>query len=419
MSIQTASAVRPPKAASPVPPAERIWAIDALRGLALLGVLAINLHTEFRVSLFEQFLAQPPTDVFDRAAAGFLSFAFEFKAISLFSMLFGVGLAIQRERLAKNPRRLVLLIRRLLALLAFGLIHLVFIWNGDILTEYALAGLLVLPLLFAPVSVSLLTATLLLLAYLSLPFLHLSILPDPDWMAAHAAEARHVYGSAGFFDILRFRVAEVPQIAKLLAFIFPRTLALIVFGAWLWRSGSISKMAERKVGLLAGGILLLVGGIALTAQVKGYFTLVQVGPSSGTAPKLIRNALDEVAPILMALGYAALVLLASRFTRSRAALQWAVPVGRTAFSNYILQSVILGFLFYGYGMGLMGHVGAAAGLAITCAIYAVQAWISAKWLRAHRFGPLEWLWRTLMYGKPQPWTRQKADDLKLEIAAPI
>lgn len=419
MRVQTAAAVRRPKAAAPVPPAERIWAVDALRGLALFGVLAINLHTEFRVSLFEQFLPPPPTSMFDRAAAVFLSFAFEFKAISLFSMLFGVGLAIQHERLATNPQRLELVVRRLFALLAFGVIHLLLIWNGDILTEYAIAGFIVLPLLFAPVSVSLLAAAVLLLGYLSLPFFHLSILPDHGWMIAHASEARRVYGSAGFVDILRFRLSELPQIAKLLAFIFPRTLALILFGAWLWRSGSIRLLAERKLALLAGGIFVLAAGLILTAQDKGYLALVEPGPMSDAAPRLIRSALDEVAPILMALGYAAFVLLASRFTSSRAALQWSVSVGRTAFSSYILQSVILGFLFYGYGLGLMGHLGASAGLAISCAIYALQAWLSAKWLRTHRFGPLEWLWRTLMYGKLQPWARQEADNLNLEIAAAV
>ncbi len=101
--IKTAATISLPKTVRPVPAAERIWAIDALRGLALLGVLAINLHTEFRVSLFEQFLAPPRASGLDGMAATFLSFAFEFKAISLFSILFGVGLAIQHERLGGAP----------------------------------------------------------------------------------------------------------------------------------------------------------------------------------------------------------------------------------------------------------------------------------------------------------------------------
>jgi uncharacterized protein len=256
-----------------------------------------------------------------------------------------------------------------------------------------------------------------LLIYISLPFVPLPFaFPDAGWLTNHVAAARHVYSSGSFVEVLRFRIAEVPQIAKLLAYIFPRTLALILFGAWLWRSGSIVELGKQRATLLVAGLLLIGAGLILTAQDKGYVALIRVGPFSSAALKFIYNAQNDVAPILVAFGDAALLLLASSFPKARAVLQWAVPVGRTAFSNYILQSVILGLLFYGYGLGLMGHVGAAAGLGIACAIYAGQAWLSAMWLRSHRFGPLEWLWRTLMYGRRQPWLRQRTGT-KLEVAA--
>ena len=140
-------------AASPRPtsPSERIDAIDVLRGIALFGVMAINVTTEFRVSIFEQFLSHKhPASPLDRIVETVLTLAVDLKAFALFSLLFGIGLAIQFERLAASPRRTLLLVRRLSVLLAFGLIHFCLIWNGDILTEYALAGLLVLPLLFGP-----------------------------------------------------------------------------------------------------------------------------------------------------------------------------------------------------------------------------------------------------------------------------
>ena len=126
----------------PIGPSERIDAIDVLRGLALLGVVAMNVVTQFRVSIFEQFLfPKPPLSPIDSAVETILMLAVDLKALALFSLLFGAGLAIQFERLARSERRTLLLVRRLVVLLAFGLIHLCLIWNGDILTEYALAGL--------------------------------------------------------------------------------------------------------------------------------------------------------------------------------------------------------------------------------------------------------------------------------------
>jgi uncharacterized protein len=117
----------------------------------LFGVLAINIVFEFRVSIFEQFL--PPADgasAIDRALEGVLAGAIELKALALFSFLFGVGLAIQFDRLAGNPSRVALLIRRLVVLLVIGAAHLFLLWNGDILVEYAVAGFVVLPFLFCP-----------------------------------------------------------------------------------------------------------------------------------------------------------------------------------------------------------------------------------------------------------------------------
>jgi len=86
----------------------------------------------------------------------------------------------------------------------------------------------------------------------------------------------------------------------------------------------------------------------------------------------------------------------------RTILGWAAPLGRMAFTNYVSQSVIFGWVFYGYGLGLFGQLGAATALSFGIVVYAAQAIFSKWWLRHHRFGPLEWLWRTLMYGDPQP-----------------
>lgn len=381
----------------PTRPGERIWAIDALRGLALFGVLAINLDTEFRRTLFEQFLPSSGESAFDRLASLVLSYGFEFKAISLFSLLFGIGLAIQHESLRAKGLRTGWLVRRLAILLCFGLIHLFLIWDGDILTEYALAGLLVIPFLLIESSFSLLAACALLLGFAALPVLDLgNIVPPPQQMQSHIEDATSIYGNGGPIDVLRFRIAEVRLIFPLLAYVFPRTLALMLFGSWLWRSGTIARLSGNSTSLIIGGTMLAGGGIVLTALIRGDIPV----PALGQAMALITEA---VAPLLVAFGYGCLILCGSGSQAFRNILGWAAAVGRMAFSNYIAQSLVLSALFYGFGLGLLGSVGPAGGLAIAVTLFAAQSWVSCWWLRSHRFGPLEWTWRVLTYGRKPQW----------------
>ena len=387
------------------PISARIEAVDVLRGLALCGVLAINLDTEFRVSFFEQFLPSPVSAAsLDRAVAAFLKTAIEFKAFSLFSLLFGMGLAIQFEHLAGRRDRLTLLIRRLLALLAFGLIHLVFIWNGDILTEYALAGFVVLPLLFAPAGVVALSAGAALLFFLALPWLPISFgFPDRAWLSAHVAVAREVYTHGTFGAILAFRVSEIPTIASLHAYVFPRTVALMLFGGIVWRSGLIADAP--KHGKLIGGAAIALLGLAALLSLLVTKAMAPVGLAlEGASAILVASLL----PVLLAIGYAAVVILIASNTRYRALLTWAAPIGQMAFTNYITESVLFGLIFYGYGFGLMGKLGTAAAFGVGLTIYIAQVFLSRAWLQLYFFGPLEWLWRTIMYGKSQPWRRSRS-----------
>ncbi|MFM2423264.1 MAG: hypothetical protein RL291_1794, partial [Pseudomonadota bacterium] len=127
----------------------RIAALDILRGIALFGVMAVNVVNEFRVSIFEQFVSSAqPSSAIDRTLQAILNTGISLKAFALFCLLFGVGLAMQHDRLAVHPSRTALLVRRLLFLGAIGAVHLVLIWNGDILLEYAIAGLIALPFLY-------------------------------------------------------------------------------------------------------------------------------------------------------------------------------------------------------------------------------------------------------------------------------
>jgi uncharacterized protein len=378
--------------ARPISPAERIDAIDVLRGVALLGVLAINVVTIFRVSIFERFLSRQPTgSPIDRAVETILMLFVDLKALALFSLLFGAGLAIQFERLAKSERRTWLLVRRLVVLLAFGLIHLCLIWNGDILTEYALAGLIVLPLLFGPRWLVGVAA----LASLGL-YLAMQAFPPPGWWPSTAAlrqdvaEAHRIYATGGFLDVLAFRLRELPLFVPLHVFIFPRTIGLFLLGAFAWRTGILRKPPHHLLFSIAAACISLGAALILSAA-GGY---IRVGR--------IDTLAEPLGTILLALGYGAGIIGIANLERGKMLLGWAAPLGRMAFTNYLAQSLIFGWIFYGYGLGLFGRLGVASALAIGVAVYIGQVLFSAWWLRRYRYGPVEWLWRTLMYGVRQP-----------------
>jgi uncharacterized protein len=382
--------------ATPVPPGRRIDSLDALRGLALLGVLAINLEREFRVSIFQQFLAARPREGVDLSIDAFLKAFIDLKAFAVFSLLFGIGVAIQFERLNGNPRRLVLLIRRLLALLGFGLVHLFLIWNGDILTEYAVAGLVVLPFLFAPNWIIGLAAAVVLALYLAMPLLPPPIaFPDNAWLANHVQVANRVYGSGSFTQILTFRFEEARTLLPLHVFIFPRTIGLFLVGVLAWRADIVRNARRHSRQLWRLGALGLMAGLAASA-------------SLWLPPELLGELAFPAAAIVLALSYASLVLAAGTVDAGRW-LKWAEPVGRMAFTNYIVQSAVLGWIFYGYGLGLFGKIGLAVGLGLVVAVYVGQVLFSRWWLSRFSYGPLEWLWRALMYGQRPPFRKSEPD----------
>ena len=387
-----ADGATPPRPASP---AERIDAIDVLRGLALLGVVAINVVTLFRVSFFEQFLFLKPPLSFssiDSAIETILTLAVELKALALFSLLFGAGLAIQFERLAKSERRTLLLVRRLGVLLAFGLIHLCLIWNGDILTEYALAGFIVLPFLFGPrwlLAVAALASLGLYLAMQAFP--PPGLWPGTAAMARDVVDAHRIYATGGLLDVLTFRLRELPLFASLHAYIFPRTIGLFLLGAFAWRAGLLRYApASESMLVRAAASGIGFGAILILANAAGTFT----GRTNVVAGSL--------GTVLLAIGYGAAIIAMANTVSGKAWLGWAAPMGRMAFTNYLAQSVIFGWIFYGYGFGLFGRLGTASALAIGIAVYVAQVLFSAWWLKRFRYGPVEWLWRTLMYGAAQP-----------------
>ncbi len=204
--------------------------------------------------------------------------------------------------------------------------------------------------------------------------------------------ANRAYGTGTFTQILEFRVHEVKDMFPLHVFIFPRTLGLFLLGAFIWRSGLVKKASYYSGKLWLAALLLISVGLVITfdTTARWFFEWPSIGSMEGPATQL--------GVIILPLGYGALVLAIGTIQRGRF-LAWFEPIGRMAFTNYIVQSVIAGWIFYGYGLGLMGKMGPASGMILVIAIYLAQMLLSSWWLKRFRYGPLEWLWRTMMYGK--------------------
>ena len=383
-------------------------AIDVLRGLALFGVLSVNLMQEFRVSIFLQLLAPPePQAWLDQLAQGIVSLLFSFKAIAVFSMLFGYGLSMQYQSLRARGRAMVFLGRRLIVLLLFGLLHLIYLWNGDILTHYAIAGFIVLPFLLLPKPYLLASAGFALLIFLLPQWQPWAI----QWASAEhlrlvVAAANEIYPHGSYAQIMQLRLDELPLIFQLHQFVFPRTLALFLFGAWCHRIDLVSKLQSNRRLTFS----LAIGGasIYLLERVMERYGLFLESPTLG-------YILINLAPVILAIGYAALVLIfcnasadgngnargENQASQGKLSIAFAA-VGKMAFTNYLMQSLILTWIFHGYCLGQFNKMSEANGFGLACAVYLAQIAFSLMWLKRFQLGPLEWLWRSMMFGRWQP-----------------
>jgi uncharacterized protein len=262
--------------------------------------------------------------------------------------LFGVGLAIQFERSVRSGRPLYWLARRIACAAAFGLVHLLLIWNGDILTEYAVAGVLVLPLLLLP-SAWLLAIALRLSRRLrrSAPLLVYSIpWPDDATLRAHVAAAGQVYANGSRADTWRFSLAELPLILRLHAYAFPRTRravpvrrAVMEKPAFSQRAAGVSALRPRSRQSPA-----LRAGAVLTA----------------TAP--LGTIGGFLAPVVLALGYGAALLLDCSTAGDAPSSFRTGTGGAHGIQQLLAQSIVFAGIFFGYGLGQFGRMGAAPAL---------------------------------------------------------
>jgi uncharacterized protein len=402
-----------------MPPTLRLQSLDTVRGVAVLGILLLNIVA----------FGMPEAAYFNPRAYGgwhgadlvtwLVNFIlFDGKMRGLFSFLFGASLLLVIERAEANGQSAATVhFSRMAWLLVFGLAHLFLVWDGDILAHYALVGMIAylcrnmpVPRLLA-LGLTLLLAELVIFGSLPLSLSQALAAPPGSTDAAETiADFQRHFGTpspaivahelalyrGGYPGILADRVHDqaAAPIQLLVAF-GPETLAYMLFGMAALRSGLLRgewrRADYRRWALVGLGIgIPAYTGLALY-MLSQQFSLFAVMLAALPLAVIVRP--------LMILGWACLILLLMR--PGGALTTRLAAAGRMAFTNYLLTSLICTSFFYGYGLGWFGHLSRAQLYLVVAAMWALMLLWSKPWLTHFRYGPLEWLWRSLARRRPQ------------------
>ena len=397
--------------ASPTAKSDRITSLDVLRGVALLGILLMNIQS------FSQPHYDSPLAFGDfhgtNLAVWLFSHTFAYlKFLSIFSMLFGAGIYLFCSNVeARQKSSLWLHYRRMSVLIMFGLLHAYLLWFGDILVHYGVCGMLVYPFRNLSPRRLLLIGAIVLAVPIVAGFVYVRTM-GPQNLQEFQSELQPSSAQVAS-DLAHYRGGwlnqETDRASAALEFettVFAweyswRELGLMFLGIAFFKWGVFTAKLARPVYLkmITAGALV---GIPLTwyAVYDNYsvgWTNLQV---------FFRGEfLDYFASLLVAIGWVGAVMLLCRSSAFLWLLHPLQAVGRAAFSNYIFQTVVCTTLFYGHGFGLYGRVSRAGQFAIVLGIWALQLVLSNWWFQVFRMGPLEAAWRSLTYWKPQPLRR--------------
>ena len=395
----------------------RLVTLDVLRGVAVMGILAINIAA-FALPL-DAYLN--PRALGLESDADLVSWAASFVLIEgkmrgLFSLLFGASmlLVIERAEAASEPADAVHF-RRMGWLLLFGLVHYYFIWHGDILSLYAAIGIVAWflhgssPRALVRAAVALILAQFLLFALLALPGTDLLADPRAPGVPAQPSEAATATRVAEALALYRGSYGGIvhhqftdglwgPLEAILLN--GAETLGYMLLGMAALKTGFVtgSWSSRRYRQIAAGGFAVGIplGLLLALGLIAEQFSNPAIVSLNLAATTLLRP--------IMVFATVALIILATR--QGGALTDRIAAAGRAAFTNYLGTSILMTGLFYGHGLGLFGRLSRAElWLVVLPACLLMLLW-SKPWLENYRYGPFEWLWRSLARGRPQPMRKR-------------
>ncbi|WP_116247489.1 DUF418 domain-containing protein [Nocardiopsis sp. FIRDI 009] len=386
----------------------RLPQIDTLRGFALLGILLVNigyLASAYHGSGVEDPAFRAPPDHGVRA---FVAVFLEAKFFLLFSFLFGYSFTLQ---LASAERRGVgfvpRFLRRLGGLFVLGAAHAVLLFPGDILTTYAVLGLVLLAArhLRPRTAVS---AAVVILAVVGAAYALLALAlhaaggagVEPGTASAAEVAAEALRGDPA--SVVSAHLRQLPDVLFLLVFFqAPSALAAFLLG---FAAGRRRALADP---LAHGRTLVRLQWLGFTVGLLGGLVYAHASLTApGGAYQVLALGLDVVTAPLLAAAYAATVLRLSSGRFGPWLTAALAPPGRMALTHYLGQSLVCALLFTGYGAALVGRVSPLGTVAIALALFAVQAAMSRWWLRRHPYGPVEWLLRVWTALARQPFRRR-------------
>jgi uncharacterized protein len=404
---------------TPLSLSNRIEIIDFLRGIALFGILMVNMPLMNAPATTEIGEFSLWNDQINEISTWVIRFFFTSKFYVLFSLLFGLGFYFFMQKASDNQGKVVALYRkRLFWLLFFGMAHILLLWYGDILVAYAIAGfflilfrkksiktLLIWACVFLFIPVILMTVFAVSInAALQIPEASQEMLKSFDKAFASMKlitdNALYVYANGSFAQIISIRLTEYVYMLNAYFFFLPSITAMFLIGMAMGKA-RIFENIQTKTQLfkkilfyslpiaISGNIMFTYFADKASMVMPTYESVFYILGMSWGGP-----AMTFVYISLISLSFHKIVC--SKFGRA------IINTGRMALTNYIMQSVICTSLFYSYGLGLYGSINIWQGIIMVIAIFTVQVIMSCYWMQQIRFGPLEWLWRSLTY-----WTKQK------------
>jgi len=402
---------------TPLGNADRILFLDILRGIAILFIFLANIpYLSGTLFYSSEQAASFPTASLDHGLKVFFFTLIDGKFYSIFSILFGIGFVVQYNSIQRSKRSFVpFFSRRMLGLLLIGGIHLVFVWPGDILTLYALLGFLLIGFReFSNRNLLIWAAVLLIMPIVHWFLMFVTGFYYPGdlfkfvdaraaWVgvASEGAEGYMRYDFMAFISVQDFAQWMKMQVALpvmrlgglLMEGRFFKVMGLFLIGIWAGRQVLNHNILENTTMLRK----IVLWGFVIGVPINVFRAVVEFGWQNSPIWELMYYVFYALGVVPLACGYIAgiaLIVIARPHW-----LEWIAPVGRTALSNYLFQSFIAIFIFYGIGLGYVGRFGFAVVTGIAIVIFIGQVLITTIWLRYFRFGPIEWIWRQLTYGK--------------------